>query len=84
MKFERTCIACRKKSQKSQFLKVVFNNNNEIFVVQDKFLDGRGAYICKTNECLQKCLKTKALNRAFKTPIPQEFYEELLEKFGSE
>ena len=84
MKFERTCIACRKKSQKSEFLKVVLNKNKEIFVVQDKFLEGRGAYICKTNECLQKCLKTKALNRTFKFPIQQEFYEELLEKFGSE
>lgn len=81
---ERTCIVCRKKSEKSNFIKIVFNKKNEIKIVKDKYLQGRGAYICKTNECLNKCLKTKALNRAFKSPIPQEFYDELLETFKSE
>ena len=84
MDSKRTCIVCRKKSQKSEFLKVVFNKNLEISIADDKYLEGRGAYICKTNECLKKCLKSKALNRAFKTPISQEFYESLLEKYGIE
>jgi len=42
-------------------------------------LDGRGAYICKDKECLQKCTKTRGLNRAFKNIVPQEIYDALNE-----
>jgi len=82
MESERSCISCRKKGSKSNFIKVVYNKNGNIFIEEDKKLDGRGAYICSNNECIQKCFKTKALNRVFKTAIPQEFYEELINKFG--
>ncbi|MBQ8424976.1 MAG: YlxR family protein [Clostridia bacterium] len=82
MEPERTCIACRNKGNKSQFLKVVYNKQGEIFIEDDKKLDGRGAYLCKSQDCLNKCLKNKSLNRTFKTAIPQEFYEELIQKFG--
>ena len=80
---ERTCIVCRKKSTKFDFIKVIFNKNNEIFLQNGKNIDGSGAYICKNQDCINKCIKTKALNRAFKFPIPQEFYEELLKNFGN-
>lgn len=80
---QRTCIVCRKKGDKSNFLKVVFNKKGEIKVEEDKKLDGRGAYICTEPECVLKCQKIKALNRVFKSQVPQEFYEELIEKFGN-
>lgn len=74
---ERTCIVCRKKGDKSNFLKVVLNKNGDISIEKDKRLDGRGAYICKNKDCLEKCIKTKALSRAFKTNISGEIYREL-------
>lgn len=74
---ERTCIVCRKKGSKENFLKIVKNKNGEFSIERDVRLDGRGAYICKNNECFEKCLKTKALNRAFKTNVPVSLYEEL-------
>ena len=74
---ERTCIVCRKKSSKDNFLKIVKNKNGEFFIERDVKLDGRGAYICKNKECYEKCKKTKALNRAFKTNVPLSLYEEL-------
>lgn len=74
---ERTCIACRLKSSKENFLKIVKNKNGVFMIERDVRLDGRGAYICKKQECIEKCKKTKALNRAFKTVVPAEIYEEL-------
>lgn len=74
---ERTCIVCRTKGTKENFLKVVKNKNGEFSIEIDKRLDGRGAYICKNKECYEKCIKSKALNRAFKTIVPVEIYEEL-------
>jgi len=74
---ERTCIACRLKGSKENFLKIVKNKNGVFMIERDVRLDGRGAYICKKQECIEKCKKTKALNRAFKTVVPAEIYEEL-------
>ena len=72
---ERTCIVCRKKDDKSNFIKIVKNKNGEILIENGKNLDGRGAYICKDKKCLEACKKSKALNRAFKTLIPENIYE---------
>ena len=78
---ERTCIVCRKKGDKSEFIKIVKNKNGDIAVEKDKKLDGRGAYICKNEVCLAKCVKTKALNRVFKTNIPQNIYEGIVKEW---
>ena len=73
----RTCMACRKKGSKENFVKIVKNKNGTFAIELDKPLEGRGCYICKSQECFDKCLKTKALNRAFKTNVPIQIYEEL-------
>ena len=83
MTIERTCVACRKKSNKTDFIKVILNKNGNAYIDENKNLDGRGAYICKSAECINKCAKTRALNRSFKTAISQSLYEELIQKFGS-
>lgn len=80
---ERSCVVCRKKGEKSQFLKVVLNKNGEIDIEKQKKLDGRGAYICKTADCISKCSKTKALNRAFKTNVGAEIYSKLENEIGT-
>jgi len=33
---------------------------------------GRGAYLCRTGDCLQIAIKKGALSRALKTPLPEE------------
>ena len=73
----RTCIVCRKKGEKENFIKIVKNKNGEVAIEKDKKLDGRGAYICKNIECAKKFQKTRALNRVFKTEIQQNLYEDI-------
>jgi predicted RNA-binding protein YlxR (DUF448 family) len=43
--------------------------------------NGRGAYVCKCQECLQKAIKSKGLERSFKMSIPKEVYVKLEEEF---
>ena len=38
-------------------------------------MGGRGCHICP--DCVPKAVKTKALNRAFKTAVPDEVYNNL-------
>ncbi len=77
MAVERSCIVCRKKGDKSNFIKFVKNKDGTVAIEKDKKLDGRGAYICKTEECVKLCQKKRALNRVFKTEIPQNLYEDI-------
>jgi len=74
---ERTCIVCRKKSDKSNFIKMVKNKDGQIQIEKEKKLDGRGAYICGSPECITKCIKTRALNKIFKCSVGDNVYEEL-------
>ena len=74
----RTCIVCRKKGTKDNFVKIVKNKNNNFLILKDNYAEGRGAYVCNDKTCKENCLKTKPLNRAFKTNVPSEIYEELL------
>lgn len=39
--------------------------------------NGRGAYICLSQECLAKAMKSKGLERSFKNPVPKEIYQQL-------
>lgn len=75
---ERTCIVCRKKDKQENFDRIVLNKNGELAVQTSKKLDGRGAYVCKTNECYDKLLKTRALNRVFKQNFNEEKYQEII------
>ena len=38
---------------------------------------GRGAYVCRTAECLDKAITKGALSRALKTPLPTDLPEAL-------
>ena len=83
---QRKCIACNERSDKKALIRIVRNKDGEIFFDPTLKANGRGAYICIEMACLEKAIKTKALNRAFKTEISQEVYEKLkleLEKLES-
>ena len=74
---QRKCINCGNLFDKNDLLRVV--NNKELGVVIDESgkLNGRGAYICKNNECLSDVKKNNKLNRVFKQKIDDKLYEEL-------
>ncbi len=73
----RMCVACREMKEKKDLLRIVKTKEGEIFVDQTFKANGRGTYICKSKECMQKAQKSKALQRAFKQNVGQEIYEEI-------
>ncbi|MCL2847522.1 MAG: YlxR family protein [Firmicutes bacterium] len=74
---QRMCIACRKLWSKSELSRITKKRDGTIALDQTGKLEGRGAYICKSHECLEKAIKTRGLNRAFKCNVPQEVYNNL-------
>lgn len=73
----RMCSVCKKMLPKKELIRVVKTNENKFFVDTSLKANGRGAYICKNPLCFEKCKKTRALNRAFKEPVPEEVYLEI-------
>ncbi len=63
---------------KSELTRVVKSANGQILIDKTGKVEGRGAYICKSDECINKLKKLKSLNKAFKCQVSDEIYEELL------
>lgn len=74
---ERRCISCNEKKEKKELLRIVRTPENEIQVDLTGKKNGRGAYICKSEECLNKLIKSKRLNRTFEMEIENEIYENI-------
>lgn len=78
----RTCLGCRERSGKSSFVRIVKNKEGSVLVDESGRLPGRGAYICLTDECINKGLKKKVIDKALKTNISvsvlDEFKKEIL------
>ena len=73
----RQCTGCRTMKEKRQLIRVVKSPDGEISLDFKGKKPGRGAYLCKNADCLKKARKSKALERAFETTIPDEVYAEL-------
>jgi len=73
----RMCIACREMKDKRELLRIVKNKDGEIFIDKTGKSNGRGAYVCKSLECLEKLKKQKALNKAFKCAISDDLYSQI-------
>lgn len=76
----RKCLGCNEMKPKKELLRVVYNSQGIISVDTTGKAQGRGAYICNSKECFEKAKKIKAFNRAFKSDVPEEVYEELMGK----
>ena len=63
----RTCIVCRREFEKKELLRIVKTKDGNFRADKTGKADGRGAYICRSPECFNKLLKTKFLNKVFKT-----------------
>ena len=77
----RLCIACRTQKLKRDLIRIVKNADNEISLDFTGKKPGRGAYICDSKECIEKCIKHRMLNRAFDMEVSSEVYDKLLSDY---
>ncbi len=74
---QRTCMGCNEKKDKRDLIRIVKTNKNEISIDKTGKQEGRGAYICNNEQCLEKVIKTKRLERALEIKISEEVYNNL-------
>ncbi len=76
----RQCLGCREMKPKRELIRVVRSPEGAISLDFKGKANGRGAYVCPEMACLKKAMKSKAIERAFETSIPEEIYAQLTEQ----
>ena len=59
----RTCIGCYEAKDKKELLRLVKQPEGMIAVDVSGRMNGRGAYLCRNNDCLVKAVKKRGLCR---------------------
>ena len=76
----RTCVVTREKCEKKDLLRVVRDNNGNVFVDDTNKANGRGAYLKKDKDVILKAKDSKVLERHLEVKIPESIYDELISK----
>ena len=71
----RQCVGCGEMKGKKDMMRVLKTAENEICLDITGKKNGRGAYICRSRECLLRARKNKGLERSFKISIPNDVYD---------
>lgn len=78
----RQCVGCREQKSKRELIRVIRTPEGEVVLDATGRKNGRGAYLCPSQECLQKARKSKALDRSLNTVIPSEVYDALIKELN--
>lgn len=81
---QRMCTGCMEMKPKKELIRVVRSKEGEVSMDLTGKKPGRGAYICKNAECLEKAFKTKRLERNLETKISDEIYNKMKEEIVNE
>ncbi|MCH5165734.1 MAG: YlxR family protein [Clostridiales bacterium] len=79
----RSCIVCRQQKDKTELLRIVKKPSGEIVLDETGRESGRGAYVCKSGECMTNAIKKRAFNRVYKQQLPDAVYEKLEMAYGN-
>lgn len=79
----RMCVGCREMKPKKELIRVVRNAEGAVNIDLIGKAPGRGAYLCKSAVCLERAVKSRALDRAFEQKVDAELYERLKADFES-
>ncbi len=75
----RKCVISGEQLPKKELIRVVRTPEGAVLVDTSGRLNGRGAYLKKDRQVIEKARQTKQLNRHLEVEVPDEVFETLLE-----
>ena len=75
---QRQCVGCREMKDKKELLRVVRTPEGDIQLDGRGKASGRGAYVCRSQDCLQKAVRQHQLERAFSAPVSDAVRDALM------
>jgi len=73
----RSCVACRTAGEKARLVRVVRTPEGKVTLDLTGKAAGRGAYICRSAECLRRAVKERRLSKALHAEISEETVQQL-------
>lgn len=73
----RTCVVTKEQALKKDLIRVVRTPEGTVIVDVTGKANGKGAYLKRDVEVVDKAIKNKALDRALGVVVPEGIYEEL-------
>lgn len=73
----RSCVVTKEKYPKMELVRIVRTPENKVIVDLTGKANGRGAYLKKDLNVIEKAEKTKILNRILEIEVDASIYEEL-------
>ncbi|MGP4075639.1 RNase P modulator RnpM [Halobacillus sp. K22] len=73
----RKCVVTQEMYPKKQLIRVVRNKEGEVFVDESGKKNGRGAYLSRDLDVIEKAEKQQVLNRHLNASVDAAVYEEL-------
>lgn len=81
---QRMCTGCMEMKPKKELIRVVKDTDEDISVDLTGKKNGRGAYVCRNIECLEKAFKAKRLQKNLEAQIDEEIYVRLRDEIQHE
>lgn len=73
----RSCVVTKEKLPKMELLRIVRTTDGNIVPDVSGKINGRGAYIKKDIETLEKAKKSRVLEKVFEIKISEDVYDEI-------
>ena len=78
----RMCTGCGEMKPKRELVRVVKSPEGEVSLDPTGKKPGRGAYVCRSADCLRAARKARRFERAFSCRIPDEVYDRMEEELS--
>ena len=78
----RMCTGCGEMKPKKELVRVVKSPEGEVSLDLTGKKPGRGAYVCRSAECLKAARKARRMERAFSCRIPDTVYDRMEEELS--
>ncbi len=78
----RMCSGCREMKPKQELIRIVRTPDGDVLVDTKGKVSGRGTYVCKNIDCLEKSIKTKSLSRSLDVTLSEEIISQLRENIN--
>lgn len=73
----RMCVGCREMKPKKELIRAVRSPEGAVLLDPTGKKPGRGAYVCRSAECLRRALKQRQLDRALEAKLDESVTQAL-------
>ena len=76
----RSCLITKEKLPKKDLIRIVRTPEGTVIIDEIGKVNGRGAYLKKDIEVINKAKNNKVVERVLEVKVPDSIYDELIEK----